>query len=237
MNLNQLDHLEYDGSEKALATLEIYIDELLEHFLESTEGIEYAKEDPDAGFWVAKLVDYSFIYEGVSLPTMEAFDVEEILTDVFPRKISLGSPDEAHAVIPELLAFWHFMKREHNLKEADSILLYLQETKDGYYEIMNDASNFGPAKSFVSMGQKSGFDMSDGDDINAFMQSYNQNTLGNALMGNDLPFDELGRMDTGSGARTATVSKKEQAKKKKIQKMKKASKKKNNKNKNKKKKR
>jgi len=228
MNLNQLDNLEYDGSLEMLTELEVYIDEIVEHFIASEEGMEYAKHDPDLGFWAAKLVDYGFTYEGVSLPQMETFDVEELLTDVFPRKISLGSADDANAVIPELLAFWHFIKREYNLEHADSILRYLQQIEGDYYAIMNDSSRFGMAKSFMTMGQNSGFDMSDSDDANAFMQTYNQSILGNQLMGNDFPFKGLDSTDTGSDAKT-TASKKAQAKKKKIRKMKKVSRKKNKK--------
>ena len=59
-----------------------------------------------------------------TLPKMKAPDVEEIVTELFPRKISLSSPDEADEAIPELIAFWEYLQREYQLSQAKSILKY-----------------------------------------------------------------------------------------------------------------
>jgi len=100
---------------------------------------------------------------------MEEGDVDEILLDLFPRKITLESPDDADDVIPELSAFWQFLKREYNLSNANIILDFLHRIEAEFNDIMNDTSKFGMAKSFMTMGQSAGFDMTDQEDMNRFM--------------------------------------------------------------------
>ena len=50
---------------------------------------------------------------------------------------------------------------------------YLTKIEPEFNAIMNDSSKFGMAKSFITMGHKAGFDMTDQDQLNEFMQIYN----------------------------------------------------------------
>src|SRR5205807_1891760 len=99
-------------------------------------------------------------YADTTLPAMDVSDVEELLTDVFPRKISLAAPEGANDGVPELIAFWEYLKREYKLANAEAILLYLRSVKvEDFRQWMNDPSRFGMAKSFFMQGQSAGFDM------------------------------------------------------------------------------
>lgn len=133
------------------------------------------------GFWIAQLIYYGFGYIGVTLPHMDKRDIDEIITDLFPRKISLSSPEDADDAIPELLAFWRFLESKYKLSNADMIIDYLTKIEPEFNAVMNDPSNFGMAKSFMTMGQKAGFDMTDQDQINDFMQLYNKNIMGGQI--------------------------------------------------------
>ena len=83
------------------------------------------------------------------------------------------------------------------------------------------------AKSFMTMGQSAGFDMTDQEDMNRFMQLYNANFLsGEAAL--PLPAGE-GVPDFGSDISKSSQSKKSDTKKKKLRKVNKASHKKNKK--------
>ncbi len=232
-DIYQLDGIETDGSYESEEALEKYHDDVLEKFSNSPEGKERLKADPEMGFWVVQFIYYGFNYIGITLPQMEKCDVDEILTDLFPRKISLQSPDDDADAIPELLAFWQFLKREYNLPNADIVLKFLHGIEAEFKDIMNDTSNFGMAKSFMTMGQSAGFDMTDQEDMNRFMQVYNENILSgeDALK---LPEGE-GLPDFESDISKSSQSKKSDTKKKKLRKVNKASRKKNKKNKNKKK--
>jgi hypothetical protein len=106
-----------------------YQDELIELFADSPEGQSRAKEDPGMGFWVARLIDYGYSFTGKTIPQMDESDIEELLTDVFPRKVSLNAPEDADDALPALIAFWEYLKREYKLANAGDILGYLRSVK------------------------------------------------------------------------------------------------------------
>jgi hypothetical protein len=103
--------------------------------------------------------------------------VETVVTQLFPRKISLHSPEQAHDVVPALMAFWKYLKREFHLRQADAVLEFLRDVESDLPGMMNDPSNFGMAKSFVTMGQAAGYDMTTQEGMNAFMVAFNTRQL------------------------------------------------------------
>ncbi len=175
-DINQLDRFSSD-SEGFEAAFGAFRQALLERFAQSPEGQQRLKADPDMGFWVAQLMYYGYQYEGQMLPRMAVGDVRTVVTELFPRKISLESPEQADDVIPELTAFWQYLKREFRLPQADAVLKFLREVEPDFAGMMNDASNFGMAKSFFTMGQASGFDMTTEEGTAAFMLAYNARQL------------------------------------------------------------
>lgn len=134
--------------------------------------------DPDMGFWAAQLIYYGWQYEGSTIPQMTVGNVRSVVEDLFPRKISLHSPEEANGAIPELVAFWKYLKREFHLPQADAVLEALHQVEPDFPGMMNDPSNFGMAKSFFMMGQAAGFDMTSEEGMNQFMLAFNAGMLG-----------------------------------------------------------
>lgn len=127
-------------------------------------------------FWARVLIDYGFSYTGATIPRMTKDDVEELLTDIFPRKVSLNAPEDADGGIQSLIAFWEYLKREFKLANADDILGYLHSVKpEQFKKWVNDTSRFGMAKSIFTMGQNAGFDMTDEKDSAAFINLWNAN--------------------------------------------------------------
>ena len=98
--------------------------------------------------------------------------MEEIVTELLPRKVTLQSPDDADGAIPELLAFWEYLKREYRLPQADPVLRFLREVQPRFKELMDDPQKFGLAKSILMMGQSAGFDMTNEESANAFIAFY-----------------------------------------------------------------
>lgn len=222
-NIHKLEKLD-PFSGRAEEIVEDYQDKLMELFFKSPEGQERLKIDPEMGFWAAQFIHYGYFYVGATLPNMTVSDVKEIAEEVFPRKISTSSVEEADDTIPELIAFWKFLQREFKLPAANPIFKYLKKIEPGYRDVMNDSSKFGMAKSFFMMGQESGFDMTDERDMNRFMLAYNASiTAQNPDLRDefDIDFDA----EESSPARP----KKSKAKKKKARKIAKASRKKNKK--------
>ena len=173
-DIHQLDGLDRDDYEEAF---EEYRDGLLERFFESPEGRSHLQEFPEAGYWAGQLMYYGYGYLGVTLPQMTSKHVEEIVTEIFPRKISLLSPEDADDTIPELIAFWKYLEREYGFRRSGAILRFLHKFSPDFKSVMNDPSKFGMAKSFVMMGQQAGFDMTKEEDIDAFMHRYTASVL------------------------------------------------------------
>ncbi|MBN1312673.1 MAG: hypothetical protein JXB30_14750 [Anaerolineae bacterium] len=173
-DIYQLDKLDSGDAldEKAFYQ---YQNAIVELFLQSAEMETYLQQSPEAdpGFWTAQLMYYGYNYIGVALPNMTVDHVEEIVTELFPRKISLQKPEDADEAIPELIVFWQYLKREYKLHQADAVLKLLKKIAPRFRIMMNDPANFGMAKSFFMMGQSAGFDMTDETEASKFMLMYN----------------------------------------------------------------
>jgi hypothetical protein len=128
-------------------------------------------ENPDV-FWADTLVEFGLTYLGVTPPQMTPRDLNEILFELFPRKVSTPNFDAAETM-RQLQAFWNYLKREFTLQNADACLKVLDEKATNKFDrAMNNPANFGPAKSMVMMGAARGFDMSSEEGINRWMQTY-----------------------------------------------------------------
>ena len=115
VNLYRLDSIkDYD---EAIKALEDYVAQLVEEFVEAPEGNTYLEAHPEmkeyVGSWIDHLLYFGYAYESVTLSHMTKNNVEIIVTQLFPSKISLLDPDEADTTIPEFIAFWQFHKREY----------------------------------------------------------------------------------------------------------------------------
>lgn len=226
-NIHQIDNLDFDDAE-AEEALEDYQDALLEEFASSPEGQQRLASAPEIGFWVAQLIYYGYTYVDVTLPQMSVRDVKEIVTELFPRKISLLSPDDLDDAIPELRDFWQYLKREYKLSQTDAILNFLSQIEPEFKNIMYDSDKFGMAKSFMTMGQAAGFDMTSESGLNAFMQHYNAN-LSTQSTGLPSKLPEADLLDYASVVQNPFNSKMPKAKKKKLRDLSKASRKRNRK--------
>jgi hypothetical protein len=174
-NIHELDNLDF-YDEKEEEAFDRYQDSLLEQFFNSPEGKQRLQLDPEMGFWAAQLISFSFSYIGVSLPKLNASDVHEIVMDIFPRKITTNSPDEANDTIPELISFWQFLKRQYKLPNADRILGYLSKVEPKFKNAMNDPAKFGMAKSLMMSGKSLGFDMTKKSDFYKYALLHNIST-------------------------------------------------------------
>ena len=224
-DIHELDEIEYDGSSEAEGVLEEYQDSLIDKFIISPEGKKHQETYSEIGFWIGQFIYYGIGYIGVTIPQMEKSDVVEIVTDLFPRKISLSSPDDADEAIPELIAFWKYLNLEFRLPNAEKIISYLQKVESDFKNIMTDPSKFGMAKSFMQIGQSAGFDMTDSEEFNRFTHSYNEgllNTKQEKIISATESFMQL-----NNGTDSSSSVKKN--KKKKLRKLKKSSRKKNRK--------
>lgn len=202
VNLHQLDQIQdYD---QAIAALEEFVEELVLEFVPSIEGQTYLQSYPVmeeyVGSWIDHLLYFGYAYESVTLPQMTLKNVDVIVGQLFPRKISLLDPTEADTAIPELMAFWQFLKREYQHPQAHKIIKFLKQIQPKFSRLMNDSSNFGIAKSFLMSGMAAGFDMTTEAGVKQFQQQQQNQPLAPLNSNANLPdiadlanlFDSLG---------------------------------------------
>ena len=164
------DDLDYDDVEPLI---ESYIDDIVKQFSQSPEGQAHAVQYPEIGSWIFNLIDFGYKYEDLVLSQMTEDDMETMMEDLLPRKVGLANKSEAEDAVPELVAFWSFLEREYNFKNAKGIITYLLSVKDKFPDWMFDPARGGIAKNFFLSGIEAGFNMSSQEEMNTFKEIYN----------------------------------------------------------------
>ena len=158
---------EYD--EKAAARYQEAIEEL---FAESPEGMALAEQGIAQG-WVTPFLNYSMSYLGVTPAEMTPRQFDEVLFELFPRKVSV-EPEAAPEIVVELRAFWSFLGRAYTLPNAPAILNRLDQGAIARLEReLANPANFGMAKSMIMQARARGFDTSTQEGLDAWIQTYN----------------------------------------------------------------
>ena len=149
-----------------------YEEALMEQFAASPEGQAITQAGTELG-WARAMIHYAITYPGVTPPTMTVSDLEEVLYDLFPRKV-ITEPGDGAEIIQELRAFWHFLERVYQLPQAKQLLAHLtQQAARRLERALQEPANFGMAKSFVLMGKEAGFDMESPEGMRAWVEAYN----------------------------------------------------------------
>lgn len=149
-----------------------YCDELMSRFAASPEAQEVESKLGAIG-WAHTFMDWGMRYLRVSPADMMPADIEEVLFDIFPRKIS-AEPGAGEQIIVEMRAFWAFLQREFQLAHAAACLKMLKNVDGKQLDReLQDPANFDMAKSFMMLGFQSGFDMSSEKDLEKFTEVYN----------------------------------------------------------------
>jgi Plasmid pRiA4b ORF-3-like protein len=170
IDLHRLDSI--DDCDEFIEALDDYLQELVGEFVDAAEGKAYLAQYPDmnesVGSWIYHLLYLGYNYESVTLPRMNATQVEAIVTKLFPRKIMLAEPDDANSTIPELLAFWQFLQRVYKPTHGAKVVKLLEQLQPKFKSIMNDRSNFGIGKSVLSEAMGPRLDLLDPDSLMGF---------------------------------------------------------------------
>lgn len=170
-DIRQLDGLDYDEAEPLFDN---YINDLIREFIQSDVGTAHTQAYPTGGFWIGTFIEMAFVYGEFTLPKMTKGDAQLVMENILPRKLTLHDRSEAEDAIPELVAFWTFLKQDYQLRSGGAIAKYLTSIQDKFPDWMFDASRGGIAKNFMMQGMQAGFDMSSQADIEAFQAEYNQ---------------------------------------------------------------
>ncbi|MEZ6090505.1 MAG: hypothetical protein R3C05_21300 [Pirellulaceae bacterium] len=152
-----------------------YLETACDVFARSEEGVAVLS-DGDRAFAVKEFLELGIGHCGATTDSMTIANVHEILLEVFPRKVSMEL-SECDGVIDELVAFWKFCDRVHQLDSAAIIAGEIASLRSEFHAAMGDASKFGMAKSLVTQGKEAGFDMTTEEGCAAFVAAYNASTM------------------------------------------------------------
>ena len=93
-----------------------YIDGLIDEFTASEEARPFADSAWGIG-WSVTMVEYAINYCGVTPATMTVGNFNEVVFELFPRKVSTQAENAAE-IVAELQAFWRFAQRQYQLPAA-----------------------------------------------------------------------------------------------------------------------
>lgn len=149
--------------------LDEIVDELIESFCASPEAA--AAEDPaELRFWAGELVRLGLAYGHGSPAVWDESNIEEILTELLPRKLTIASAAEAEGAVPAFRAFFRWASRVAFLPSAEEIDATLEEYEPDFPSMMMDERRFGLAKSFVMQAAAAGYDISTEAGLAAFTE-------------------------------------------------------------------
>jgi hypothetical protein len=149
-----------------------YREQLMDRFVASPEGQELVRQGGAVG-WADTFMDLGIAYLGVTPPAMTPEQLEDVLFELFPRKVST-EPGSGQEIVHELHAFWTFLQREFGLTNASACLrLLTAATARRLDRELQNPAKFGLAKAFVMQGLAHGFDMATPEGMQAWAETYN----------------------------------------------------------------
>jgi hypothetical protein len=169
-----------EHGEQDEASVARYIKGVMEAFVDSPEAQPIIEQQGSVS-WPGMMLNYYFGHIGGELAEMSLRDFNEVVFELFPRKVST-EPESAPEIVAELKAFWSFVHRQYGLEIAERILATLNDEAVGRLRnYLSDPSRYGMAKSFVMGGKAAGFDMTKKEDLDAYAVAYNASLLGRSL--------------------------------------------------------
>jgi len=148
-------------------------EELAGRFMESEAA---GKLDPelfeDAGFIVNHVLEYAWVYVGSSPEELNEYTLEEVLLEVFPRKITAERDlFEKVAPVTEVLLRW--LESEGILADTSSLVETVRGWADTIAANGMDPQYWGMAKSFVMQARADGVDTQDEQAMQRYLVEYN----------------------------------------------------------------
>lgn len=121
--------------------LDEWLDVIRPYFLASPEYGKLSKANKKGqGYWFAMFMSLYLNYIGEDLVDLDAGMAEEIMLDLYPRKL-ICSDTQAKTIVPELLAYWRFLDSTFNagkrprLKFAPTVICFLESIRKDYLHI------------------------------------------------------------------------------------------------------
>ncbi len=95
-------------------------------------------KDEGRPHWAGIFLSYYFDYVDCTVAELSVGDVKEVIFQLFPEKVSI-EPEDAPDIIAEMHAFWSYLGRQFQLKQATQILALFND--DAITELRAELAN------------------------------------------------------------------------------------------------
>ncbi|MDA3799781.1 MAG: SEC-C metal-binding domain-containing protein [Kiritimatiellae bacterium] len=163
----------YEYSDKLADKLEKRIEKLYEEFtLEESFNLLSEEQQDEASFILQTFSDYMFSYHGELEKDWSPDNVELCCTETLPRKVSA---DESYykAIVPVLDVFFEFLETKNVISNSKDLRKTIKSVEKDIIRNAADPSCWGLAKGMVMRAQSQGYDMFDEDEMNEYVEQYN----------------------------------------------------------------
>jgi len=156
-------------------------EELTVRFMESEEAGKLNPElFEDAGFIVNYVLEYAWVYVGSSPEELDEYTLEEVLLEVFPRKLTAERDlFEKVAPVTEVLLRW--MESVGILGDTFSLVESVRGWADTIVANGMNPQYWGMAKSFMMQARAEGVDMQDEQAMQRYIAECNLRRMGRKL--------------------------------------------------------
>ena len=139
---------QFEDPDAANERLDMWLDVIRPFFMASPEYDKLSKANKKGGGgWFAMFMGLYLNYIGEDLADLDVEMAEEIMLDLYPRKL-ICSDTQAKTIVPELLAYWRFLDSTFNsgkrprLKFAPAVICFLESIRKDYlYIFKGDGGN------------------------------------------------------------------------------------------------
>lgn len=145
---------------------------LLRRLLASPEGAALKSVE-----CVRVVSDTAADFLGVTIATMTAAELREVLFEIVPRQVTID-PAAAGAIVIQTRALYAFLGRELGLEQAPACLAVLDgEAEQKLAAALSDPTKFGMAKQIIALGRAGGFDLDSPEGVAAWMRELESRPL------------------------------------------------------------
>lgn len=127
----------------------------------------------DAGFIVERYIDFMFNYCDRMPGKWTQKDTIDVIGYYFPRKISADATYFS-CVVPVLEKFFQFLSSQKRIKNEETLIRGLKKAETELMDNVDNPDMWGPAKQLAMSAEESGVDLSNQDELDAFVAMLNQ---------------------------------------------------------------
>ena len=172
-------------------------------FSQSKRYEELTEEQKSESYAVLmSFADYSYSYLGLRPEEWSVTGLDECCMHILPSKICAGEPF-FRAVAPVLSAFFSFLAERRLLRNASRLARKVARIDKQIVRAASDPGNWGMAKTLAMVAIEAGVDVTDEEEMNAFITSLNLKQALELPSDSELKFEHrVGRNDPcpcGSG--------------------------------------